>query len=148
MISPAYFKKVQEAFFRQVTSCCNQAEVNFKYVTVSHSNSYEKFTGDGYRGVDKEFKLKCLYMRDISDKQREKHGIAQEVTDVLYVSPLELRKKTESINFPVNMRNSYANVEVSFLGKSYNIHNIKDLEPMHNGTEEMCVAYQINLKLI
>ena len=85
-------------------------------------------------------------MRNISDKQREKFGVKEEVTDIVYISPIELKNKYGSMTFPDYVRKSYSQIAVEFLGKHYEIESIRDLEPMHNGKEYICLAYQVNLR--
>lgn len=147
MLSSTHFEKLQNLFFKKVTTCCNPASVTFEMLSITSPNDYSEFTGDGNRSIDKSFDLKCFYQRNISDKQREKLGVTQDVTDIIYISPLELEKKYGSKNFADIVRNSYAGLFVKFLGSRYTLIKIVDLEPMHNGKEYVCLAYQLNLKL-
>lgn len=145
MISPARFTKLQRLFFDKVTKCCNPAKVTISYIAVTHGDSYEAFTGDGEREPDKVMVLRCFYMRNLSDKQREDIGVSQEVTDVVYISPLELKQKSGDDKFPEYVTNSFSQISIEFLGKHYELLNIVDLEPMHNGNSYTCLAYQLNL---
>ena len=146
MISQARFSALQELFFKKVTQCCNPSTVTLKFIKVISTGKYTDFTGDSQREVEKEIVLKCFYMRNISDKQREKAGVNESVTDILYISPIELKNKYGSSTFPNYVRKSYSQMSVEFLGEHYEIDSIRDLEPMHNGKEYVCLAYQINLK--
>ena len=140
------FKRLQKLFFDKVTRGTNLSTINLDFIEVEHTTSFAKFTGDGNRSVSTTVILKCFYMRNISDKQREKFGVNQDVTAIVYVSPLELEKKFGSITLPDYVRKSYSQLKISFLEKNYEIDSIIDLEPMHDGTQEICLAYQINLK--
>jgi len=146
VITPSKFRSIQELFFKKVTLCCNPSSIKLKFIVVASTNDYDSFTGDGERSVDKEVELKCFYLRNISDKQREKTGVSQDVTDIVYISPLDLERKTNSDQLPDYIRNSYSNIMVEFLGTNYNVVNIKELEPMQVGNKFVCLAYQFNLK--
>ena len=50
------------------------------------------------------------------------------------------------MTFPDYVRKSYSQISVEFLGEHYEIESIRDLEPMHNGKEYICLAYQVNLR--
>ena len=146
MISQGRFLQLQELFFKKVTLCCNPSTVTFKFIKITSTGKYTDFTGDSQREVEKYVVLKCFYMRNISDKQREKFGVKEEVTDIVYISPIELKNKYGSMTFPDYVRKSYSQIAVEFLGKHYEIDSIRDLEPMHNGKEYICLAYQVNLR--
>ena len=133
-------------FYNKLTSCCNPSSITLNFIKVTSTGSFTDFTVDSKREVEQEVVLRCFYMRNISDKQREKFGITQSTTDVVYISPIELEKKLGSKVLPDYVRNSYAQVTVSFLGKHHEIDSIIDLEPMHDGKEHTCLAYQMNLK--
>lgn len=146
MISPAKFAKLQNLFFRRVTTCCNPATVTLKFIGLTSTGDYTDFTGDSERAVESEIVLRCFYNRNITDKMRENTGVAEDVTTIIYVSPLELKNKYGHIKFPDYVRKSYSQISVEFLGEHHEIESIRDLEPMHNGKEYICLAYQINLK--
>lgn len=146
MVSATYFAYLQNLFYTRLSQCCNPVEVSLKYFRTSGGDKFTNFTGDNNRLPTMEFNLHCLYQRDLNDKQREKLGVNQNVTDVIYISPLELQQKTGSNKFPEEVRNSYAMISVEFLGKHFELLSIKDLEPVHNGMEVMCIAYQLNLR--
>lgn len=101
--------------------------------------------GDSPREVVSTVELHCLYKRTINDKERTKNGVTQMVDVVVYVSPLELEKRTGSAEFTSTIRNSYSTISVEFNGKHYEVTNIIDLEPIFVGGKEMRIAYQINL---
>lgn len=146
MLPAGKFAELQKLFFCKVTSGCNVSSIDINYIKVESGNSFTRFTGDGKRSVEKTVNLKCFYKRNISDKDREKMGVNQDVTTVVYISPLDLKNKTGSPVFSQNVLNSYAGVLVEFIGKIYEIESIIDLEPMFDGKEWVCLAYQLNLK--
>lgn len=143
-ISVSKYKELQKLFFSKVTECGNPSTVNLKYIEIKSSDAFSDFIGEGKREPGKEYSFACFYTRNISDKQREKMGIADNVTDVIYISPLEVAKKTGSSKLPDFLVNSTSQTIVEFLGATYEIVNIIDLEPMHNGKEWVCLAYQFN----
>lgn len=145
-ISVSKYKELQKLFFKKVTECGNPSTVTLSYIEVTSSgDAFSDFVGEGKREAGKSYTFACFYTRNISDKQREKMGIAPNVTDVLYISPLELEKKTGSNKLPDFLKNSSSQTIVEFLGATYEIVNIIDLEPMHNGKEWVCLSYQFNL---
>ena len=146
MVSAEKFAKLQRLFFQKVTSGCNVSTVDLKFIEVSSESALTKFTGDGKRTVKKSVNLKCFYKRNISDKDREKMGVSQDVTSIVYISPLDLNAKTGSMSFDDDITESYSGIMVEFIGKLYQIESIIDLEPMFDGKEWVCLAYQINLK--
>lgn len=146
MVSAEKFAKLQRLFFQKVTSGCNVSTVDLKFIETSSESALTKFTGDGKRTVKKSVNLKCFYKRNISDKDREKMGVNQEVTSIVYISPLDLKAKTGSMSFDDDITKSYSGIMVEFIGKLYQIESIIDLEPMFDGKEWVCLAYQINLK--
>lgn len=146
MINIGKFKQLQALFFSKVVSSCNPSTIKVNFIEVTSHNPFTDFTGDSARNVKTSFELKCFYIRNISEKQREKMGITEDVDSVVYVSPLELRAKIGTDNFPDYVRNSYSQMSIDFLGKHQEIVSIVDLEPMQNGNTFMCLAYQINLK--
>lgn len=133
-------------FFSRVTQCCNPSTVKLKTIKTISTGKLTNFTGDSLREVDKIYEFGCFYMRNISDKQREKMGVTQDTTDVVYISPLELERKTGDVLFPDYVRSNYSRIAVEFIGAYYEILNIIDLEPMFNGKVYVCMAYQLNLK--
>lgn len=146
MISASRFAQLQGIFYRKVTSCCNPSEVTLKFIKVNSTGRYTDFTGDSDREAEQSYTLKCFYMRALNDKQRENVGVTQEVTDIVYISPIELEQKYGSKVFPERVMNSYAEMVAEFLGKHYEIMNIQALEPMFNGKEYICLCYQLNLR--
>lgn len=145
MITPSKFAQLQKLFFNKVTKCCNPSSVTFSFIKLTSEGGFADFTGDSSRSIDKEVSLRCFYDRNLSDKSREKYGVSSEVTTIVFISPLELKQKYGDIKFPDYVRTSFSQISVTFLGKHYEIENIIDLEPMHNGKEWMCLAYQVNL---
>lgn len=146
MINTLKFKKLQKLFFKQVTSSCNPTTVTLKFIKLTSTGDYTDFTGDSGREVDKEVVLSCFYTRSLSNKQRDKFGVSEDVTTILYISPIELKNKFGSDTLPEYVRRSYSQIAIEFLGKHHEIDSIKDLEPMQSDTGYVCLAYQINLK--
>jgi len=145
MITPSKFAQLQKLFFSKVTTCCNPSTVTLNFIKLTTNGDYADFTGDSERDIDQEITLRCFYDRNLSDKRREKYGVSTEVTDIVFISPLELKAKYGNIRFPEYILSSFSQISVGFLGKHYEIDNIIELEPMHNGKEWVCLAYQINL---
>lgn len=148
MISKKHFSVLQNLFYSKVASCCNSATVRLIFFSTDGGDRISNFVGDNKRVPTKTVDLNCLYQRNLNDKMREKLGVNQEITDIIYISPQELQKKTGNAKFPEEVRNSYAMIAIEFLGNHYELNSIVDLEPMHNGNELMCIAYQLNLKTL
>ena len=140
------FGAIQKRFFNKLMGCSSPTEVTISYLTVEHKNTLDSFLGDGKRTVDKSFKLKCFYQRYTNDKQREKSGVAEDVTFSIYISPLELSAKTGSSDFPKHVRKAYSKIKLEFLGELRDIESIVDLEPIQLRGELTRIAYKINLR--
>tara|TARA_Y100000031_G_C8057565_1_gene309075 strand:+ start:79 stop:510 length:432 start_codon:yes stop_codon:yes gene_type:complete len=132
-------------FFNKVACCSNTGKVELKFIKIEQGDDFSDFTGDNERTIEKDITLGCLYRRNISDKVREEVGVDQNVTDIVYISPLELKRKYGSMEFPDYIRNSYSQFAVKFLGKHYEVVQIRELEPMELGGKMMCIAYMITL---
>lgn len=139
------FKAIQGRFFARICKGSNPSTIKVIYLKVE-STGFASFLGDSEREPDKTFELRCFYQRYSNDKQREKAGVAEDVTYSVYVSPLDLKAKTGEFDFPKQVRSSYSGVSMEFLGKHHEIESIRDLEPIQGLGEATCVAYQINLK--
>lgn len=146
MITLAKFKSIQSLFFKRVIACGNPSSVKLLFISALATNDYDSFTGDGVRTIDKEVNLSCFYLRNITDKQRERTGVSQDVTDIVYISPIDLGYRYGSTQFPDYIRNAYSNLMVDFMGSRYSVVNIKELEPMQVDNQWVCIAYQLNLK--
>lgn len=140
------FSKIQQRFFATLSRCGNPTEVIIQFIKVTSTGSFTDFTGDSQRTVDMEFGLRCFYQRYLNDKQREKAGVAEDVTLSVFISPLDLQAKTGSFDFPDYVRSSYSRIAVKMFGKHHEIESIRDLEPQQLAGKITCIAYQINLK--
>lgn len=147
MLTPSIFQQVQETFLAKVTDVNNTAFVVLKFLDVDYGGSnLAAFKGEGTRSVATEVTLKCLYKKNISAIDRQKHGLSQEVMAMVYVSPLELQQKTGSQLFPGYTMGGYARMAVEFLGAHYEVESVVPLESQFNGNMFTCVSYQLNLK--
>jgi len=148
----ARYEKMQKLFFSKVTESSNPSKVRLTFKEVTHDTAFSSFTGDGTRTTkldaneaEKSYLLSCFYMRNVTDKQREKYGIDQDINTVIYISPLEMKRVMGTDTFPVEVRNSYSQIELSFFGKVEEIDSIIELEPLEMDGGIMCIAYQINV---
>ena len=140
------FAKIQQRFFERITKCCNPTMVTIEYIKVTSQGELSDFMGDNQREVETSFQLKCLYQRYTNQKQREKAGVTEEVELTIFISPLELEKKTGKFDFPEQVRSSYSGIAINIFGKHHEIESIKDLEPQQILGRDTCVALQLNLK--
>lgn len=147
MLTPSIFQKVQETFLAKVTSVNNTSVVTLKFLDVDYAgDKLAAFKGEGVRTVSSSVEMKCLYKKNISEIERQKYGLSQEVTAMVYISPLDLKAKTGSELFPGYTMGGYARMTVEFLGGYYEVQSITPLESQFDGKNYTCVAYQLNLK--
>ena len=147
MITASEYKKFQVQYFNTLTDFNNPTKVTLQYLSADSSASdFTEFTGDTVVTIANSYELSCLYSRNINDKQRKSMGVSQDVTDVVYISPLELLAKTGNIDFPDYVRNTYKLLGVLLFGELYDVSSIKSLEPITIAGESACLCYQMNLK--
>lgn len=151
MISRSKYEEIQRCYYNHINRTTFKTFCTINYISLNHSNNLESFFADGDRaiaekdGVSQTFNIQCLYNRNITEKQREKEGIDQEVDTVLYISPLELELKTGSIDFPDYVRKSYSQITIQAFELVYKVTNIYEMEPLEVHGGRMCIAYRIDL---
>lgn len=107
--------------------------------------SESEFTGEIKPIKQNSIKLHCFYNRTDSDIVRSKYGVSEEVTLVVFVSPIELEKKTGSTRFSERIMRNKQLVKVKFNGNEYFVQNILYKEEFPDANETMAIAIQLNL---
>ena len=73
-------------------------------------------------------------------------GVTVDTSVVAYISPIELQAKTGSASIPAEMMSSFRRMKVQFIGKTFEIIRVTEVEPMVLQGGVMCIAYQFDLK--
>jgi hypothetical protein len=114
---------------------------------ITSINSFTDFTGDSIRDFDtNKIELKCLYDKTISDRDRDKYGIGEDITARVYISPLELKVKTNEYRFAPAIMAASAAILVNFQGEQFEVAQIIELEKQIYDGEELSLAIELRLK--
>jgi len=146
MISQAQYESFRELFYNRVVTETNGADITLQFIGVAYGDSVDQFLGEGVRTVTSQHTLKCLYRWVKSDKMRENMGVTVDTSVVAYISPIELQAKTGSASIPAEMMSSFRRMKVQFIGKTFEIIRVTEVEPMVLQGGVMCIAYQFDLK--
>lgn len=87
----------------------------------------------------------AFYQRNISDKTREKYGIANDVTALIYISPIEYKRKMGTYVPDSKLMVNKANLRVNFLGGYYSVNQIVVHEPIESGGVQYCFGIELRL---
>lgn len=135
-LSHTTFVQVQAQFHRIVQSsplCANLVIVE----STPEAGSYDTLMGNSTRSITKEVPLKVLFNRNVDDNTRTKFGLSEDVSGVLYVSPIDLIIATGS--WKLDGRK----LKVQFLEETYlvkRVHYISNVPKFSS-----CLAVEIRL---
>lgn len=93
LVTKGKFLSYQNMFYKKIQA--TPYKVKLEVVSVTSPEipegvfSMEAFVGDSPR-ESKFYEFRCLYEKEISDRQREKYGIPKEVNGIIYLSPKQL----------------------------------------------------------
>lgn len=89
-ITQGKFGQYQKIFYDnvRVSPTCADLEIIAPQIT---DNTYESFVGDSPR-ISTFKDIKCLYDRTLTNFQRQKFGLAHDVSGTIYVSPVSLKQ--------------------------------------------------------
>ena len=141
------FIHFQKSFFTHLTTGFNPVEVTIHKLGYDADEVYDldDFVGGGTLQDTTTFKLKALFKKIVTEKDREKYGVDTNVSIIIYISPLELEQKTGSKTFPDYFMNSYAGYSLEFQKRLYEVERVIMLEEFFTTDEIMCMAYQFDL---
>lgn len=146
MLTLSDYTRLQRIFFNNVVNCKNPVSVLIQVPTISSTGTFTDFTGDSGRdGFDTELTLKCLYKRSISDKDRAKYGIDEDIDSLVYISPLELKDKYASLTLPDAIFKTKQKAKVTLFDKVYRIKQIVENEPFLMEGTYTNISYELRL---
>lgn len=147
MLTLKDYLRYQKIFFRRITNSNNVGRVTIKLLTFSNStDTYKDFVGDN-TPEEESFIFGCYYTKNEPEKRKEKEGILDDTTHIVYISPVELFQKTGSYTFPANVMKAKTGISVNFLGVESEVLQIRELEPIRIGGTDYTAAYELQLKI-
>lgn len=124
----------QGAFFREVSKSPYKATLIVTTVGVANS-ALEAFVGSSPR-TSTRHEIPCLYQKNVQATERKKYGFSDDVTGIVYASPLSL----------VPLLGTYKidalKTQVEFFGHTDNIESVSYDEELY----DTCVAVVIGLR--
>lgn len=148
MIPQAQYEAFRQLFFDKLTQGDNQAVMTLKFVDVAYADMKGQFLGEGTESDGGTYEFQCLYRWMRNDKMREKAGVSTDVDMVIYISTIDLFNKTGSYSIPENYMKAFAKMQVTFIGKQFEIKKVVEVEPMQIESGVTCIAYEFDLKYI
>lgn len=142
-----HYLRLQKTFFTRLNCSCADSVVKITHPKATVINTFTDFTGDNKRSDETTYELPCLYQRNISDKERSKYGISNDVSARIYVSPLSLEKVTGYKIFTPEIRKVKGRIQCEIFDEKFMVDQIIDLEPLpmtEGGT--LVLAYELRLK--
>lgn len=135
LVTRRRFLALREEFHDQVS--VQQQSVLLEWNRVSQaSNSLDKFRGDSPEFVNRK-RIKCLFDLTINAKKREKYGISEDISCVVWLSPIGIKTAFGTQKLP----NDYQ-FTVVFQNERYVIESARYLEEMYGSY----IGVQLNLK--
>lgn len=122
--------------------------VLFEIPAVTSVNKFTDFTGEGNRNFTAPattYNFHCAYKRNLTDKFRTSYGIDDDITAIIYLSPLEVKKFTGTKEFIASVKVNTQKVRITLFGVVYRIKRYIELEPMKVGTDMLSLAYEFRL---
>ena len=135
LISKGQFTNYRSIFYNKLKKTPHYIELEvFSVVNAPSSNEFslDAFVGDSQR-TSTTYKFQALYEKIVSDRMREKYGLAKEVNGVVYLSPLQLVPVLGTFYLDWNK------TKIHFNGKVQVINKVIYLEEMYDS----CVGIQI-----
>jgi len=111
-------------------------------------DSESSFFGDNIKNWNGKLTLKCYYEKNISPKKREKFGIADEISAIVYVSPKELYEKTGKYRLSNLIMKKATGIKVTFDSRNYSLEEIIDKENTDNESSEFSIGIELRLKQV
>lgn len=146
MITQAQYESFRKLFFDRVTESTNGAQITLEFIGVTYTDGIDQFLGEGTRTVTDSYTLQCLYRWTRNDKMREKAGVSLDTDIIVYISPIDLFNKAGFSSIPADKMKAFQKMKVQFIGKTFEILRVVEVEPMVLQSGVMCIAYQFNLK--
>lgn len=135
LVSKGQFINYRSIFYNKIRKTPHYIELEVFSLadnTESEEFSLESFVGDSPR-TSVKYKLQALYEKIISDRMRDKYGLAKEVNGVVYLSPLQLTPILGTFYLDWNK------TKIHFNGRVQVINKIIYLEEMYDS----CIGIQI-----
>ena len=115
-------------------------KIQLEVISVQRKEMPEEFSIDAFVGdsprTSKFYEFNALYEKEISNRTREKYGLAKEVNGVIYLSPKQLIPELGDYHIDWNR------TKVHFEGRTQVIDRVIYLEELFNS----CVGIQIFIK--
>jgi hypothetical protein len=89
-LTHTHFLRAREIFYQTVSKSPTSCTLRINEVV--YSDDYSDFIGDSPRKKI-DFKVKCLFTRNITPAQRDKYGLSELVTALVYISPKSLEQE-------------------------------------------------------
>jgi hypothetical protein len=146
IIPQAQYESLRQLFFDKITDGDNKALFTLQFVDVAYADRRGQFLGEGEESDAGTYQFQCFYRWMRNDKMRERSGVETDVDMVIYISPIDLFKKTGSYSIPENYMKAFAKMRVTFIGEQFEIKKVVEVEPMAVDGGRTCIAYQFDLK--
>ena len=138
LISKTKFLQYQGMFYRKLLA--TPYKIQLEVISVQRKEMPEEFSIDAFVGdsprTSKFYEFNALYEKEISNRTREKYGLAKEVNGVIYLSPKQLIPELGDYHIDWNR------TKVHFEGRTQVIDRVIYLEELFNS----CVGIQIFIK--
>lgn len=126
------FHKMRNSFAREVAK--SPAVCQLQITDVTQTTAFDAFTGDSDREIF-TYDIKCLYEREFSKNTREKYGLSEKVTGIVYLAPEALQTATGTETLDKRT------LKIMLAGILYGVDTVINKAPFY-GT---CVAIEIRL---
>ena len=137
------YQDKQRIFFSAVNRAPNPAKARLLIETLNPEGGVlADFLGEGARTVTEE-QYRCLYQRTISQDQRTKLGLDDEIVAMVTIPTLEVRRVrgTDALPGPEG-------VTIRLFSDHYDVTKITALEPFVINGSNLAIGYLLHLRLL
>ena len=137
IVTRSHFLRYQEALYQKILSVPYKVGLEVSAVNGSPSSGFSinAFVGDSPRTLN-TYELQALYVKEISNREREKYGLPMEVNGEVYFSPKQLVPLFGTYLLDWNK------TKIHFEGRIQVIDKVVYLEKMY----DTCIGIQLFLK--
>ena len=127
MLTEGHIKALRGIYLKRLT--LQRSYITIEFAKVVSEGQLHDFIGENETVWENPIDLQCLYNGDISEVDRSKFGIKEDVDTIFYISPDELKGRLGEENFKERILKTKSGLRVLFDGKYYIPKKIEEMEP-------------------
>lgn len=124
-LSAQRFNNFRDRFYKEVTK--SPVTALLRFYTVNSIGAFTDITGDSDREYE-QISVKCLYDREMTEFKRSKYGLEQDVSGLLFVSPIHFSQATPDYKKWIE---NFNKIRVVLYAGEYQVSLIRLKEPLY-----------------